>query len=55
MNKIDDLMDRLDRVRLDIINRPPADALSRSLEEFYSECTEADLMELAAGLVSDPV
>ena len=34
---------------------PPADALSVSLEAFYREHTEADLMELAAALESDPV
>lgn len=55
VNKVYELAARLERVRLDIINRPPADALSRSLEEFYGEYTEADLMELAAGLESDPV
>ena len=55
MNKVYELAARLERVRLDIINRPPADALSLSLEEFYGEYTEDDLMELAAGLESDPV
>ena len=55
MNKIYELEARLERVRLDIINRPPADALSLSLEAFYRENTEADLMELAAVLESDPV
>ena len=50
MNKVYELAARLERVRLDIINRPPADALSLSLEAFYGEHTEADLMELAAAL-----
>ena len=55
MNKIYELAARLERVRLDIINRPPADALRVSLETFYKGHTEADLMELAAALESDPV
>lgn len=55
MNKIYELAARLERVRLDIINRPPADALSLSLEAFFRENTEDDLMELAAALESDPV
>jgi len=55
VNKVYELAARLERVRLDIINRPPEDALSLSLEAFYREHTEADLMELAAALESDPV
>jgi hypothetical protein len=55
VNKVYELAARLERVRLDIINRPPADALSVSLETFYKGHTEADLMELAAALESDPV
>ena len=42
-------------MRLDIINRPEPDALSRSLEELFRECTEQDLKALAAELESDPV
>lgn len=55
MNKVYELAARLERVRLDIINRPPPDALSQSLEAFFQETTEDDLMELAATLESDPV
>ena len=55
MNKVYELAARLERVRLAIINRPPAAALSLSLEAFYGEHTEADLTELAAALESDPV
>lgn len=52
---INNLVDRLEQVKLDRLNRPPEDPLSQSLEAFFRENTEDDLKELAAALVSDPV
>lgn len=46
---------RLERIRLDRLNRPEPDALSRSLEALFRECTEQDLKALAAELESDEV
>ncbi len=54
-NRLFNLTERLERVRMDIINRPPEDPLSRSLREFYSECTPEDLESLAAEMESDEV
>ena len=54
-NRIFNLTERLERVRMDILNRPPMDALSRSLEDLYRECTPEDLEALAAELESDEV
>lgn len=57
MNKIDDLLERLDRVKLTRENEPEPDALSRSLWEFEAELAALDderAVTLAAELGISP-
>lgn len=42
MNKVIDLMDRLERVKLDRLNRPPVDLLSASLFSMEDEMMGLD-------------